>query len=157
MTGACGVSMRRARRGRPARRCAWLPAAFVALCSQEGRAQSEADGPLTVEGELDEVGKPPGQDLLYRAARELLTNAVQHAHARTARVTLHRVGDAVELTVSDDGVGFDPDVLASGVTEGRIGLASLITRVEAMGGELELTTAPGLGTRARVSIPRSAE
>ncbi|MEZ4329687.1 MAG: TolC family protein [Polyangiales bacterium] len=45
--------MRRARRGRPARRCAWLPAwltaAFVALCSQEGRAQSEADGPLTVE------------------------------------------------------------------------------------------------------------
>ena len=49
MSGACGVSMRRARRGRPARRCAWLPAAFVALCSQEGRAQSEADGPLTVE------------------------------------------------------------------------------------------------------------
>ncbi|MCB9442004.1 MAG: sensor histidine kinase [Mycolicibacterium sp.] len=115
------------------------------------------DGPLTVEGELDEVGKPPGQDLLYRAARELLANAVQHAHARTARVTLHRVGDAVELTVSDDGVGFDPDVLASGVTEGRIGLASLITRVEAMGGELELTTAPGLGTRVRVSIPRSAD
>ena len=108
---------------------------------------------LTVEGELDDVGQPPVQDLLYRAARELLANVNKHARATRVDVTLKNVGDQIMLTVTDDGVGFDPMVLDSRIADGHIGLASLIARVEAMGGSLRITPAPRGGTRTTVKTP----
>lgn len=113
--------------------------------------------PFAVEGELDDVGKPAAQDLLYRAARELLGNVAKHARATHVRVTLKQVDDGLELTVTDDGVGFDPGVLDQRVAEGHIGLASLKTRVEAMGGTFEIRTEPGRGTRTRLLAPLSAD
>ncbi len=113
-------------------------------------------GPFAVRGELDEVGAPPGQDLLYRAARELLANAAKHSRAATVEVTLHRRGEDIVLTVADDGVGFNPGILNARIAEGHIGLASLIARVEAIGGSFELDSDEGSGTTVRVTVPATA-
>jgi two-component system, NarL family, sensor kinase len=112
------------------------------------------DRGLEVEAELDDVGKPPAQDLLYRAARELLGNVGKHAHASTVWVTLRQDGDRITLTVRDDGVGFDPAVLDRLIADGHIGLASLAARMEAMGGSVDITPVAPRGTRATVTTPR---
>ena len=119
--------------------------------------QSYRDRGLEVEAELDDVGKPPAQDLLYRAARELLGNVDRYAGASTVWVTLRRDGDWITLTVRDDGVGFDPAVLDRCVTDGHIGLASLAARVEAMGGTMDFVPADGGGTRATITTPATAD
>jgi two-component system NarL family sensor kinase len=95
--------------------------------------------------------------MLYRAARELLVNAAKHARAERIRVRLRREAgaDTVTLLVADDGIGFDPDLLADRVAEGHIGLASLVAGIEALGGSVLLDTAPGAGTAVTVALPGS--
>ncbi|MCV7091476.1 sensor histidine kinase [Mycobacterium interjectum] len=117
----------------------------------------ELRGSFAVEADLEEVDRPRSQSLLYRAARELLANAYKHAQAGTVRVSLATTGDAITLSVVDDGVGFDPAILDRCVAEGHIGLASLAVRVEAMGGSMKLTSAVGGGTRASVTAPAGAD
>lgn len=107
---------------------------------------------IPIDADLDEVGRPAGQAMLYRAARELLVNAVKHARATRLRVRLRRDGDEVTLVVADDGIGFDPEVLADRVAHGHIGLASLVAGIEAMGGSVRLDTAPGAGTAVTVAL-----
>ncbi|OBF19998.1 sensor histidine kinase [Mycobacterium sp. ACS4331] len=108
---------------------------------------------FTVEAELDDVGKPPVQDLLYRAARELLGNVSKHARASSVCVTLKLRDEDIELIVTDDGAGFDPNTLDTRIADGHIGLASLKARVEAMGGTFDIISSRGHGTRARLVAP----
>ena len=117
----------------------------------------EHRGNFAIEADLEEVDRPRSQSLLYRAARELLANVNKHARANTVQVHLARVGDAIELSVIDDGVGFDPTVLNRCVAEGHIGLASLLVRIDAMGGSMKLTSTIGGGTRAIVTTPAGAD
>ena len=105
-----------------------------------------------VTADLDDVGRPRAQTLLYRAARELLANAYKHSRATEVTVGLHRVGHATVLDVADDGIGFDTAILATRVAEGHIGLASLINGVEAAGGSIEFDTRAGGGTVVTVSM-----
>jgi two-component system NarL family sensor kinase len=102
--------------------------------------------------DLDDVGQPQAQTLLYRAARELLANAYKHSRATRVTVGLHRVGDTTVLSVTDDGIGFDTAILAARVAEGHIGLASLINGVEAAGGSIEFDGRGGGGTVVTVSM-----
>ncbi|MBE8520289.1 sensor histidine kinase [Amycolatopsis sp. H6(2020)] len=100
----------------------------------------------------------PGPDLgeqaataLFRVAQGALANVREHAHATTLLVTLHHHPDRVELNVRDDGVGFDP---AAPPDPGRgVGLPSARARLREFGGDLEVGTAPGRGTRIRVTVP----
>lgn len=113
---------------------------------------------VTIETDLGEVDQTAGQEMLYRAARELLTNAVKHSRSSRLRVQLSRsateTGEpAVSLQVADHGIGFDPKVLTQRVAQGHIGLASLITGIEAMGGRVRLDTGPGAGTAVTVTLP----
>ncbi|OMB99232.1 ATPase [Mycobacterium sp. NS-7484] len=107
---------------------------------------------LTVRADLEDVGHPDGQALLYRAARELLSNINKHAGARTISVGLHPSGGRVLLTVADDGCGFDPSTVSRAVAEGHIGLASLQVRIEAMGGSMAISSELGYGTQVRVTL-----
>ncbi|SEL58234.1 sensor histidine kinase [Rhodococcus maanshanensis] len=102
---------------------------------------------------LAEVGRPECQSLLYRVAREALGNIDRHAHATRVELQLARTATAITLEVADDGVGFDPGDLPARVAEGHIGLASQFLRIENLGGTLELTSAPGEGTRVLATIP----
>jgi two-component system, NarL family, sensor kinase len=114
-------------------------------------------GTFEIETELADVGKPPVQYLLYRAARELLSNVVKHARATHVLVRLARDGDCLTLSVIDDGIGFDPVIVDRCIAEGHIGLASLVARAESMGGTLELAPADGGGTRATITAPAAAD
>ncbi|GLV87787.1 hypothetical protein Slala03_74760 [Streptomyces lavendulae subsp. lavendulae] len=90
--------------------------------------------------------------LLYSVARELIANVVRHAQASRLQVELTGRPGRLLLTVTDDGKGFDPAVLRSGLAGGHIGVASHRVRVEAAGGDLEYLDVP-VGTRARVTLP----
>ncbi|MCV7227557.1 ATP-binding protein [Mycolicibacterium komossense] len=109
-----------------------------------------------IETELTDVGKPLVQDLLYRAARELLTNVVKHADATRVLIRLERDDRWITLSVIDNGKGFDPALVDKRITEGHIGLASLVARAEAMGGTMEFVPAEGGGTRATITTPAAA-
>jgi signal transduction histidine kinase len=82
----------------------------------------------------------------YRFVQEALNNAMKHAKASTIRVALVCDESRISVTVEDDGVGFD--VADSIRANGRgVGLVSMRERLEMVGGEMELTSAPGSGTR----------
>jgi PAS domain S-box-containing protein len=98
--------------------------------------------------------------LLFESVRELLFNAVKHAQAEWAAVDL-RVGadDELCITVSDEGIGFDPAALADQAKSTQVGwgLFSIRERLTLLGGRLEIQSAPGQGTKFRLIAPgRSA-
>ncbi|MBJ8345335.1 sensor histidine kinase [Antrihabitans sp. YC2-6] len=112
----------------------------------------ERRGAFEIRAELAEVGRPEVQSLLYRVARELLSNVYKHAHATTVHIELAMSEEDLTLTVSDNGAGFDPAVLEQRITEGHIGLASVFVRVESLGGAVALSSGAD-GTRVSVSAP----
>jgi two-component system NarL family sensor kinase len=115
--------------------------------------QFETRTEAAVDADLEEVGKPESQQLLHRAARELLTNVGKHAGAKTVHVGLKRDGDRIRLTISDDGRGFDPAVVGQSVADGHIGLGSLLARFDAMGGAMDIDSTSDGGTRVTVTSP----
>ena len=120
-------------------------------------AAQEQRGGVPIHGALEEVGRPECEAMLYRAARELLANAQKHSRASLIRIALRRTGRSVVLAVTDDGVGFDTDILDRRVAEGHIGLASLIAGIEALDGSVDLRTEPGSGTTVTVTMTDKAQ
>ena len=88
------------------------------------------------------------ESTVYRLVQEALNNVVKHAAATRAEAVLERRGDTVEVTVRDDGQGFDPAAVSGG-----FGLIGMRERVELTGGELHVDVAAGSGTTVRASIP----
>ncbi len=80
---------------------------------------------------------------LYRVAKEALANVVQHAQAGAASVVVSRTADKWSIVVEDDGVGFDAAALAP---DKGLGLACMRARLVALGGSLDVESAPGGGT-----------
>ncbi len=93
------------------------------------------------------------ETLLYRGAQEALRNVVRHAHARSVDVSIERTDGIVRLAVADDGVGFSPDHVTQRNTEGHVGLRLLNELAHGAGGQLEVVTAPGEGTRVCLEVP----
>jgi len=92
--------------------------------------------------------------LLFRNVRELLINVVKHACADAVKVCIHRIGSRVQVTVQDDGVGFEPaEALAKAVTKGKYGLFSIKERLEQIGGHLEIESEPGHGCKVTMTAP----
>jgi two-component system NarL family sensor kinase len=96
--------------------------------------------------------RTPVDALLFGAARELLSNVVKHADARTARVSLELSDDRARLVVSDDGHGLVEQVRRQRLDQGHIGLASQTLRVEAAGGTLS-AGGDASGTVVTVVVP----
>jgi two-component system, NarL family, sensor kinase len=104
--------------------------------------------------EWDDSWRGPAQEVAYAAARELLTNIVKHADARTVEVTLRNVDGWIHLTIADDGHGFAEGTAHRRLAEGHIGLASQRIRIETAGGSLALRSGSD-GTVADVRLPRA--
>jgi signal transduction histidine kinase len=128
---------------------AGLVPALRAACSQFQQRQgivvafrNDADlGPLHTTAELG----------LYRVAQELLHNVAKHADAHRVEVTLTRMAGGVQLTVADDGKGFN--VSDTRGRPGGLGLVSIDERIRSMRGQVDIRAAPGRGTRVEVQIP----
>lgn len=90
--------------------------------------------------------------VLLRAIRELLANAGKHASGARVALALRAVDGAIDITVADDGPGFDAALLHR-PARGHCGLRGLPGALRQVGAELALETAPGRGVRARVRWP----
>lgn len=88
--------------------------------------------------------------LLLQAASELMFNACKHAPGQPLHLALARHGRGLALVVRDHGPGFDAAQHAPADTSRGLGLPLLRQRLAALGLELQLYTAPGLGVLARV-------
>jgi signal transduction histidine kinase len=94
------------------------------------------------------------QVFLFRCIQELLFNVVKHAGVESAQVRLESLEDRLEVTVSDQGKGFDPDSLReSDCPASGFGLFSIRERIGTIEGTLDIESAPGAGSRFRLSIP----
>lgn len=88
---------------------------------------------------------------LLRIAQEATTNAVRHAQARRIDIRLDYRPQSVALTISDDGVGFQPDDDSS--NKGHFGLSGIRGRAKKLDGKLTMRSAPGAGTSIEIVIP----
>lgn len=81
--------------------------------------------------------------LVYRVAREALVNATKHSLAQSVAIRIEQAGPRTQITVTDDGMGFDPDAPRP---DGHFGLRILGDTIHQAGGLLELRSKPGAGT-----------
>ena len=88
--------------------------------------------------------------VLFRVVQEALSNVRKHSGARRVSVVLRSRRTFVDVTVTDDGCGFDPQQLDTN----RLGLAGISERVRLLGGAVEIETRPGVGTTVRATLPQ---
>jgi signal transduction histidine kinase len=111
---------------------------------------------IRVEAALDpaiDLVPPPLQTTLYRVVQESFNNVRKHSGSDSVRLTVARVDGHVELTTADSGRGFDQ----SATTAEGFGLLGVRERVRLLGGECDVDSAPGRGTRLRVTLPIQAD
>lgn len=103
------------------------------------------------------VGGNPGEvrTVAFRVVQEAVNNALRHAGAGRIRVELERDHDGVlRIRISDDGRGFEPETVRRRLQYGdHLGLLGMEERIHALGGRLEIDTAPGRGCRIEAWIP----
>lgn len=90
--------------------------------------------------------------LLFQAVREALFNVVKHGQISQAKVSISRMNEEVQITVSDDGRGFDTTHVFDELQESG-GLMNIRHRLQLMGCELEIRSQPGQGTRVIIHVP----
>jgi len=92
-----------------------------------------------------------GKIHLFRIVQECLTNVVKHADARRVEISLRQHASPIDhlaLDIRDDGHGFDP-----GYTRGGFGLHGVRERVDSLGGQFQLESAPDAGVSIRIRLP----
>ena len=89
---------------------------------------------------------------LFRIAQELLSNIQKHASCKKVFVSLMDHGQSLNLTVEDDGVGFDMEAASNG-----IGLSNVISRVNSMNGQIDIESAENSGTLINIDVPKKRE
>lgn len=117
---------------------------------------TRARGRVTITVDVDgwsDADRTSADALLLSTVRELLTNVVKHAQATTVGVQLRRHETTAHLRVADDGVGMGSVDLAGRLAEGHLGLASLRVRLQAVGGDLRVSSAEPHGTVVEVRLP----
>lgn len=101
---------------------------------------------------LDDLELPPAlETTAYRVVQEALTNVTRHARASHIDVRLASVDEGLEITIVDDGVGFD--LQRTTQESDRHGLLGMRERVELIGGRIDIDSKSGAGTRIRATLP----
>jgi PAS domain S-box-containing protein len=110
---------------------------------------------LDVEVTAEVEEEPASEDLaafLFESVREMLFNIVKHAGVSEASVHVRRTNGTLEVVVEDGGTGFDLDAIQR-QGGGGLGLFSVRERLAGLGGEMEITSTPGEGTRITLCAP----
>lgn len=92
----------------------------------------------------------PQATALYRFIQEGLQNTMRHSDADNVNLTVVVKMGVIQATIEDDGVGFQPQLLEK---TSRLGHRLMRRRVQVLGGDIELTTAPGEGTKLDLNLP----
>jgi signal transduction histidine kinase len=128
-----------------------LAAAIEALCERASHHGLEID--RSIELFYERGGEPARhtpelETAAYRIIQEALTNATKHGQAKRAVIELLETEATVELTVRDDGHGFDPATSTTG-----FGLVGMRERVELLAGAIQVESSPSNGTKVTASFP----
>lgn len=117
----------------------------------QGREFSRRSGvPVTVQIDGDLEGLPEAhRTCIYRIVQEALTNCARHAHAKNIRISIYGRHDWVQLSIQDDGVGFDPRHASSR----GLGLIGIQERVRELEGKVTVISQPQKGTIVEVEVP----
>ncbi len=108
----------------------------------------QSDGPC-------HVANRDMRELLYRTVQELLFNVVKHAGVNEASLALADTENAVSVIVADSGSGFDVEAALNGSRKGAsLGLFRARERLQLFGGQCEIDSKPGMGTRISVTMPK---
>ncbi|HEY0304441.1 MAG TPA: MASE1 domain-containing protein [Longimicrobiales bacterium] len=124
---------------------AGLVAALNSSCTRFGKQQA-----IEVICHADDVGEVQDEVALtlYRIAQEALSNIARHAQARHVDVKLSHENSSLELTIADDGRGFDPRIV-----QRHVGLFSAKERARLVNGTVTIESAVGKGTVVRAVVP----
>jgi two-component system sensor histidine kinase UhpB len=85
--------------------------------------------------------------MIYRILQEQLSNIIKYSNAEEASITIKKENDSLVLTITDNGVGFDPSAKSDG-----IGLKNIKSRVEHYSGKMQIISAPGKGCTLEISV-----
>ncbi len=128
-----------------------LEAAVAALCARAGRHGLQVDSSIELafeQGRELTRHTPELESAIYRIIQEALTNASKHGHATRAVIETRESDSTVELSVRDDGVGFDPTSRTPG-----FGLLGMRERVALLHGAVHIESSAGAGTTISASFP----
>jgi signal transduction histidine kinase len=109
--------------------------------------------PTELKLDIPDLPQKPRREValcLFRIVQESLRNVARHAAAASAQVSLRQDGDRLQLTVRDDGLGFDPEARRGRVS---LGLASMRQRAFLLGGTVKVESRIGRGTAILATIP----
>jgi signal transduction histidine kinase len=120
------------------------------LESIDGSSEMEL---LTDIGELDGLLAPEREIDLYRVLQEGMNNILKHAKARHVSVRVQSTDNSIELSLQDDGCGFDPEMQRQRVDAAGMGLLDMSERIHLLGGSIVISSAVGKGTTIEASIP----
>ena len=122
---------------------------LVAALDWQGREVSRrSDAEVQVDAEGVSAGLPDEyKTAIYRLVQEALHNAARHARANNIRVSVRQSGDRINVEVTDDGAGFDPQR-----TRG-MGILGMEERAKRLGGTMSIESRPGAGTTLRFELP----
>ena len=120
------------------------------LCA---RSQRELSIPVAVEATPSPEVPSDVETLAYRVIQEALSNVAKHADATEITVRVEAKIGTLQVTVADNGCGFDPNDAREFLRAGKVGLASMRERAELSGGTLTIRSGPGIGTSVMATLP----
>lgn len=104
------------------------------------------------EGEIDELLDEKRKLMLFRIVQEQVNNILRHSQATNLEILLGAAGNMIDLTISDDGQGFDFEKVK---LKKGVGLSNIISRAELFNGKVAIKTAPGKGCSLNINVPIS--
>jgi PAS domain S-box-containing protein len=107
---------------------------------------------LSAPAELNQVDSDK-RTVLFRVAQEALTNVARHAQASQAEVRIQKLDGAICMKIKDNGKGFKPQLVLNANRNNRLGLLGMRERLEMVGGNITIESAPGRGTTIQAQVP----
>jgi signal transduction histidine kinase len=109
--------------------------------------------PIAVDDETAGRLPPRIETALYRIIQEALTNVTKHASATHVRIRLAQDNGRILCSIQDDGKGFDAAAVLAGQAPRGLGLVGMRERLHALGGTMQVSSAPSHGTEIFVTVP----
>ena len=127
----------------------------AALTDFIDKAKEQAKFKIIFRNELGNKKIPEDMAIvIYRVIQEALTNITKHAKAQKVSVRLHADKNKVHFEIIDDGIGFEVDKVSKRKGKLKIGIEGMRERVETLGGEFTITSAPKQGTQLKATLPK---